>query len=201
MVEVTESPWTRGDWMQTFTGIAFTPMDPLVEDISVIDIGHALSHICRYGGHVNSFYSVAEHSVLLSDWFLQNAASPDHVELAKWALIHDAAEAYLGDIVRPIKKNIPVFKMIEDHLLTIISGIFGLPTPFIPPQVLDADTRILLDERAVLLSEPPQAWVIEGMQPLDVEINAWEPIQARDEWFQRCYQLFGTLEIEHLALP
>jgi hypothetical protein len=87
----------RGDWMQTFTGRAFYPLDPRPEDIDPVDIAHALSLICRYGGHSSRFYSVAEHCVLMS-----HAVAPEH---ALWALLHDATEAYLGDMIRPLKRS------------------------------------------------------------------------------------------------
>ena len=56
----------NGDWLQTFTGKAFFPLDPRPEEMDIFDIAHALSNLCRYGGHCNKFYSVAEHSVLVS---------------------------------------------------------------------------------------------------------------------------------------
>ena len=62
----TEPSWARGSWMQTFTGRQFFPLDPHPNDVDPVDIAHALSLICRYGGHTRRFYSVAEHCVLLS---------------------------------------------------------------------------------------------------------------------------------------
>ena len=81
------------DWMMTFTGIQFFIADPDPEAIRVVDVAHALSMICRFGGHVSEFYSVAQHSVLASEW-----CDP---RLAAEVLIHDAAEAYVGDVIYP----------------------------------------------------------------------------------------------------
>jgi hypothetical protein len=78
-------PSRRGDWMQTFTGRRFWPLDPRGEDVLIEDIAHALSLLTRYGGHCTRFYSVAEHSVLLA-----RAATPEN---ALWLLLHDASEA------------------------------------------------------------------------------------------------------------
>src|SRR5438128_12538670 len=86
--------WLRGDWMQTYTGRAFYPLDPRLDDICIEDIAHALSMLCRYGGQCQEFYSVAEHSVLMS-----YAVNPQH---ALWALLHDATESYMGDLIRPL---------------------------------------------------------------------------------------------------
>lgn len=86
----------RGDWMMTYSGRAFWPLDPRADEIDPLDIAHALSMLCRYGGHVRRFYSVAEHCVLMS-----HAVAPEH---ALWALLHDATEAYMVDLPRPINR-------------------------------------------------------------------------------------------------
>ncbi len=92
----------RGDWMITYTGRRFWPLDPRPEDVDFRDIGHALSLICRYGGHVRRFYSVAEHSNLLARYFFDRQM----MGAARLALIHDAPEAYVGDTIRPIKRSL-----------------------------------------------------------------------------------------------
>lgn len=170
------TPTRRGDWMQTFTGRAFWPLDPRPEDIDPVDIAHALSLLCRYGGHVRRFYSVAEHCVLMSQ-----AVAPEH---ALWALLHDAAEAYLVDVPRPIKRHLPNYGAIEDGLLRVIYQRFGLVFEDqdwpMPSDVKDADNRILLDERAALLAVPPHPWHpdLEKLQPLGVHIQGWQPEMA-----------------------
>src|SRR5690349_19702773 len=131
MSDNTNATWERGSWMQTFTGRRFYPLDPKVEDIDPTDIAHALSLICRYGGHVTRFYSVAEHCVLLS-----HAVSPEN---ALWALLHDATEAYVGDMVRPLKQHMPAYRDVEDRLMLVIADRFGLPIrdgeDFLPDEV------------------------------------------------------------------
>jgi hypothetical protein len=106
------------DWMQTHTGKMFYPLEPRIDDIDLADIAHALSLLCRYGGHTKKFYSVAEHSVLMSE--LNICVHP------LWALLHDAAEAYLCDIPRPIKQSIPEYKKYENRLLDMIGEKFEL---------------------------------------------------------------------------
>lgn len=104
------------------------------EHIHLEDIAHALSMQCRYNGHVPKFYSVAEHSVAVAE-MLPN-------ELKLWGLLHDAAEAYLGDIISPLKMDMPDFHKLEDKVLSVIAKRFDLPWP-IDPRVFKADKDVL----------------------------------------------------------
>src|SRR5438093_1391342 len=108
----------RGDWMQTYSGAKFYPMHPRAEDVDPIDIAHSLSLLCRYNGHLDRFYSVGEHCVLMSQ-----AVGPEN---ALWALLHDATEAYVGDMVRPLKLQQPSFVEAEDRVMAAICERFGL---------------------------------------------------------------------------
>jgi hypothetical protein len=167
--------------MQTFTGQAFYPLDPRAEDIDPRDIAHALAMTCRYGGHVTRFYSVAEHCVLMS-----HAVPAEH---ALWALLHDAGEAYLSDVIRPIKRSAMMaeYRHAEGRLMFVIGERFGLPTMEPPSEVGEADLRILLDERAALLSPPPQPWAdyLEQMEPLGVRIEGRSPVDAERIYLER----------------
>lgn len=178
----TDDPARRGDWMQTYTGRAFWPLDPRADEIVPADIAHALSMLCRYGGHTRSFYSVAEHCVLMS--------MKVPAEHALWALLHDATEAYLVDLPRPIKRQLPQYKAIEDALMVHICARFGLD-PREPAEVIEADSRILLDERAVLMSAPPRPWRQDeaGVEPLRVRIEGWQPARAELEYRTRLWEL------------
>lgn len=171
-----------GDWMQTFTGRAFYPLDARVEDIDGLDIAHALSHICRYNGHVNRFYSVAEHCVLLS-----RAVAP---EFALWALLHDATEAYVGDVIRPLKRHLPGYIENEDRLMAVIADAFDLDGRTIPSAVKDADNRILLTERAELLGPVPGSWgYLEDLEPLPVDVVGLAPSAAKAAYTNRLKEL------------
>lgn len=172
------SDWGRGAWMQTFSGLQFFPLDPKVEDVAAIDIAHALSLTCRYGGHVKQFYSVAEHCVRIS-WWLQEQGEPWDVQLA--GLLHDAAEAYIGDMVRPLKHHMPAYQEIDRDVSRVIYSVFGCPTEYadeLPPRVKEADNRILLDERDALLSTPPGSWEQDALHPLGIPITCWPPASA-----------------------
>ena len=97
-----------GPWFQTFTGAKVNPMTLEPEDVRLEDVAHALSLICRFNGHCNRHYSVAQHSVAgahvaLSSGYWHTEHKHDRRNLALWFLIHDAAEAYLQDLPRPVK--------------------------------------------------------------------------------------------------
>lgn len=206
--------WHRGDWMQTFTGRQFYPLAPRADDVDIVDIAHSLAMQCRYNGHTQRFYSVAEHCVLMSDWFLDDSGVLGDEEarnLALWALLHDATEAYVGDMVRPLKRSMPSFCAAEDVIMRVIAEKYGLrggepvviahtgddPVSFdngltMPARVKEIDTRILLDERSALLAEPPRPWSIPDDGPLSVPIHAWDPETAEREYLQRFTGLTGT---------
>ena len=177
---MTDKDWLRGDWMQTYTGKQFYALDPRPEDIDPHDIAHALSMQCRFNGHVKQFYSVAEHCILLSE-----AVSEEN---ALWALLHDATEAYVGDLVRPLKKNLPQYIAIEDKLMGVIAQRFGLSGE-IPPEVHWADSRILLTERDALMNPSPHKWAVDDLEPLPVQIPGWNPGTAEVLYLARLWEL------------
>lgn len=180
-----------GDWMQTFSGGRFYPLDPRPGDIEPADIAHALSLLCRYGGHVDRFYSVAEHCVLMS-----KAVSPEN---ALAALLHDATEAYVVDVPRPLKAHLPEYRAIEDSVWVAISNAFGIPYE-VPQEVKDADTRILIDERAALLPRAEHWPSLDAYEPLDVPILAWTPGVAEVYFVDRLGELLKD-ELSRRWLP
>lgn len=171
---MSEETWLRGHWMQTYTGRKFYPMAPAAEDVYPEDIAHALSLLCRYNGHVRRFYSVAEHCVHVS-----RSLGP---EWALWGLLHDATEAYVGDMIRPLKLHMPDYRAAEDRVMVAIAERFGLSTAEMPDAVRQADNRVLLDERAALMSPAPDHWSVEDLEPLGVQIGGWTPSTAEHEY-------------------
>lgn len=172
------------DWIQTVTGRAFWPLSPRPQDVCILDIAHALSMKCRYTGHCRSFYSVAQHSVLAS-----KIVPPCD---ALWALMHDATEAYLPDVARPVKRLLPGFREIEDRLMEVIAGVFSLQGPM-PDSVKRADLILLATERRDLMSLPPYRWTsIEQVQASHETIEPWEPDRAAMEFLIR----FNVLNAE-----
>lgn len=164
-----------GDWIQTYRGGQFWPLDPRALEIDVFTIAHALAHLCRFGGHCLRFYSVAEHCVLLS-----RAVPPEH---ALAALLHDAAEAYLVDVPRPIKRMLPTYMAAEHAIEAAIAERFGLDA-HLPPIIAEADRRILTDEAAQNMAPPPVPWSTQA-EPLGVVLECWPPQRAEVEFLDR----------------
>lgn len=180
-----------GDWMLTATGGMFWPLDPLPEEINIRDIARGLAMKCRYGGHVTRFYSVAEHSVYVSE----NVPS----EYARQALLHDATEAYLGDMIRPLKyqDDLAGFKRIEDALEPVILERFGCARKLYPAVKL-VDNRILHDEHQIR-PPTPRPWVAIGStpeeqiaiaKPLGIWIEGWSPAAAEAIFLETFERLF-----------
>jgi hypothetical protein len=133
-----ESLPRKGDWIQTFSGVEFYPFDPLPSEILIEDIAHALSMQCRYAGHVRRFYSVAEHCVRVAELL--------PIEDRLWGLLHDASEAYLVDLPRPIKRHSEIgrlYREAEAVLMESICDRFNL-APVEPDSVGVADKAMLL---------------------------------------------------------
>ena len=94
-----------------------------VEDIRLDDIAHSLARLCRFNGHCLGFISVAEHSV----WCAQEAQRRClDLQTQRWALMHDAAEAYVGDVPKPLKDLLPDFRAVEDQVQWLIRQRFKL---------------------------------------------------------------------------
>lgn len=105
-----------GHWVTTYTGKKFHFLDPQPDEVDIVDIAHSLSITTRFGGQCREFYSVAEHSIRVAEIVPQ--------EYKLLALLHDASEAYLPDLPRPIKAEIPRFKAIETTILAAILSKF-----------------------------------------------------------------------------
>lgn len=167
----------------TFSGRRFSPLDPRLEDIRIEDIAHSWAHLCRFGGHTRDFYSIAQHS-----WLVSRVCDPG---VALWGLLHDASEAYLGDIVGPLKQ-LPEFeryRLAEQPLQRLITARFGLG-PDQPDSVTEADDLMLLIEYRDLMpsSDPPYV----SAPPLDAAImigELWTPRSAEQRFVERFRQL------------
>lgn len=175
-----------GAGQRTASGLTFYPLDPRPEEILIEDIAHHLARICRWGGAVERYYSVAEHSVLLAEHFVNSG----DIDLARWALLHDAAEAYLGDVVRPLKPYFAEFKTFESQLERMIWQRFGLVGD-LPAEVHAADTAILGDERRQLFKTKADPRLDRpGETGLGLEVVCLPPEHAT-ETFLRVFRCFG----------
>ena len=163
----------KGNWIQTFMGIKFYPLDPHPEEILIQDIAHALSLSCRFSGHTREFYSVAQHSILAAIYM------PKGKEL--WGLLHDASEAYLHDIPTPLKRldQFRFYRELEDNLQKMIFkkyGLFGNP----PAELKGVDVSLLLTEAECLIP-PVEPWGIEG-NSYSIDIQTINPTIIEKEF-------------------
>lgn len=144
------------DWMRTYTGRRFYPLEPRARDVALEDIAHALSLLCRYTGHVRKFYSVAEHSVYVTSvvatrLLASGKSGPANANVIRWALLHDAAEAYVGDMGRPLKHQpeMSLYRETEARVMGAIAERFGLIGTE-PALVRDVDKEIIGTEARIL---------------------------------------------------
>lgn len=173
-----------GPTIMLHSGAWFDFCAPAESNFTIEDIAHGLSNICRYSGQCRSFYSVAEHSLLVSE-----VAEGYEYE----ALLHDAAEAFLGDITRPLKQMLPEFKRIEAEVERAILDRFGV-TGAIPAQVKQADLRVLAAEQRQIMPEGTDGWVRgQKVEPAPVVVRHLAPEIAKEEFLRR----FETLRQDH----
>lgn len=172
----------------TFTGKEFDPLHPDPDLIDVRDIAHSLGNQCRFTGHVREFYSVAEHSVRCADYVMDELNGDD--ELAFIALMHDASEAYLSDIARPVKHAAyfgDAYRDIEDGLQRAISEKYGVQYPF-PDIIHKVDNALLLAEQRDLM---PDKRHIDSLLRYDMEIVPWVPKMASAQFLSLYTYLTG----------
>ncbi|WFD11832.1 HD domain-containing protein [Tepidibacter hydrothermalis] len=113
----------KGKFINTYSKIKFWPLDPRIEEIKTVDIAHALSMLCRANGHCCHFYSVAQHSINCA-YEAKNRGLSEKIQLA--CLIHDASEAYISDITRPVKYLLNEYLEIEENLQKVIHNAYDI---------------------------------------------------------------------------
>lgn len=179
-------------WIQTYTGGAFWPLDPRPEDVRIVDIAHHLSNICRFTGATREFYSVAQHSVLVS-MYVERLAPGDDV-LALWGLLHDASEAYLCDVARPVKITPALvdYRIAEQAVMHAVCEHFKLPM-FEPALVKDVDRRMLRTEQRDLMGDALPGDHRDDCPVFPERIVPMDPRQARQAFFNRYFALRDRL--------
>ena len=168
-----------GGWIQTYTGRAFNALNPDPKTVDIFDIAHGLALACRWTGHVRFHYSVGQHSVLVS----QIVPPRD----ALWGLLHDASEAYLTDMARPIKVKMPQYYDIEKKLMAAVCEHFCLPREM-PDTVRWADDVLLCSEARDLLPPCERPWSVASQMPTErvARIRPW-PIWYTEYRFLKQY--------------
>jgi 5'-deoxynucleotidase YfbR-like HD superfamily hydrolase len=181
-------PPAPGPYLQTVSGRWVNPFEPDPAQLDIGDIARALANQCRFGGHCRAFYSVAQHSVHVSELIEQRGGDTEDVFAA---LMHDASEAYLGDMPHPIKHRSPLgasFREAEKHLERAIHERFGIKDE--SPEIKRADRALLATERRAFMVETWDWPELAGVKPLEgLELTAWPPDQAEREFSRRFAEL------------
>ncbi|WP_315313054.1 HD family hydrolase [Pantoea vagans] len=171
-------------WITTQSGKHFDFNNISSDSICIEDIACALSNLCRFTGHVQDFYSVAQHSVHVS-YLVPPTFALD-------ALLHDAAEAYIGDCVSPLKALLPDYQEIEKRVELAVTKRFGIRTLGKWPEVKLADLIMLATERRDLDLDDGTPWpILEGIAPAPFILSPLNPRQSRVLFLQRFYDLNG----------
>lgn len=168
-------------WIFTYTGQKVHPFDLKPDQVRIADIAHALSRTCRYSGHVEGYYSVAEHCLLISD-----LVSEEH-EMC--ALLHDAPEAYLTDLPSPVKSKLSGYNELEEKVWSVIAKKYGVPQQ-IPKEVKHFDESIVRAELRDVKNLPEDFFDIQKDTP-DVEIEQLSIDQAKYKFIEKYLSLKG----------
>uniref|UniRef100_A4XZH2 Phosphohydrolase n=1 Tax=Ectopseudomonas mendocina (strain ymp) TaxID=399739 RepID=A4XZH2_ECTM1 len=171
-------------WIITRTGKRFDLLEPAAHMVDPTDIAHALSMQCRFNGHVKSFYSVAQHCLVVAELV------PVQYQLE--ALLHDATEAYVGDLVSPLKQALPEYRQIEMRVWHAICHRFDIE-PVLPPCVHDGDLIALATEKRDLMPAHADAWpCLVGTHPAQFRIKPMTQAEAAQAYFNRLMELLAT---------
>lgn len=165
-------------YTQTFSRRRMFATKPIADEISILDIAHALSHQCRWTGHAMRFYSVAQHSVAVS-----KAVSPED---ALWGLLHDASEAYLADLPAPLKRHrlLEGYVELEKRVMGAVCERFGLAAE--QPYAVHVADKAQQDLEARALLQGGPLWLTPGVP---VELDCWSPEKAKSEFLSRFVEL------------
>lgn len=182
-------------WIVTASGRHFNYENPEPCSICIDDIAVALSHECRFAGHVPQFYSVAQHCV-----FVSKLVPP---QFALEALLHDGSEAYCKDVPSPLKHLLPDYKAVEKRIDALIRRCFSLPAEH-SAEVKYADLIALATERRDFGLDDGVEWpILNGIKPAKEIILAWPPYEAHSNFLARFYELkagvkaIGLDEVNH----
>jgi uncharacterized protein len=157
--------------IHTFSGIAFDLLNPQPEMVLIEDIIHSLALINRFNGAAKFPYSVAQHSLYVASLL------PDELKLN--GLLHDAAEAYVGDMVSPLKKIMSEYKEVEANISRVVADVFGLLYPE-PLEVKKADLSVLSAEREQVLHASYGPWYKDFPLPADIHIEEMSWIHVKE---------------------
>ena len=173
--------------VSTKSGRRVSLLNPSPSQIVIGDIAHGLAHQCRFNGHTNKFYSVAQHSVLVA------SILPRELRLA--GLLHDASEAYLGDVVQPLKDLLPEYQAIEENFCKVLGMRFGVNLQH-NDAIRHADLVVLATERRDLMPMDNADWSsITGITPMSRTIRPKSPEAASAQFTEMFFSLTNQKNI------
>lgn len=162
-------------YISTYLGNRFYPRERLIERIDIEDIAHGLAFQCRFNGQTSAFYSVAQHSLIVADLVCESQR--------KAALLHDASEAYLGDMVKPLKVLLSDFAAIEEEVTHLIAKQFIVN--FDHAEIKRADLIALATEKRDFMPHSTEPWsYLRDVQPLVNTIVPMSPLEAKEAFLR-----------------
>lgn len=171
-----------GNTIRLRSGRYLDLLNPQPDQFTLADIAGALSKICRFGGQIDGWYSVAEHCVECYSQAWLDGAGP---LVRRIALLHDAAEAFVGDVVKPLKALLPEYQRVEQRIEAVIAAKYGLfgdtleATEAAWAEAKEIDRAMLIAERRAMFTRDDVLWTGEAdVRPLAVRFNRWEPPRA-----------------------
>lgn len=181
--QINERSGCYQDCIQTQSGKMVDLLRPAVNQIELEDIAAALSKICRFGGHSKFFYSVAEHSVLATRLALQSGEND-----VRSILMHDASEAYLGDVVKPLKINLQKYNEIEANMESVIRSRFSIPNEKLKVKYYDL-AMLKIEKNALFSTNMLDKDGLGGIKEHNVEPQFWDCDTAENEFLNLAGQL------------
>lgn len=181
--QIEHSPTVRriiGPTILLYSGSYFDMLDPEGSEFSIADVAKGLSNVCRFAGQCDRFYSVAQHSV-----FVSGIVPEEH---AFAGLMHDAAEAFIGDVTKPLKDLLPEYRALEKRIEAVVMQRFGLQLP-LHPSIKEADTVMLATEQQQLMKNRDDWNYTRGRTPADIWINPLPPERAFSMFMDRYHEL------------
>lgn len=185
---------TNSEWIQTASGRQFWPLDPKSEDVLIEDIAHALAAVNRFNGHAREPFSVAQHSVLVSVEMEKEAIDSDALDWAPralYGLLHDASEAYLCDVPRPLKRlaEFEPYRVAEARLQAVVYLTFGLDPESEPLSLKAIDRRMLRTEQKYLMPPAAHGERRNDVSILPIAIRPWPFAFAKGAFLNRFQDL------------
>jgi hypothetical protein len=176
------APHRKRILIHTFSGIAFDLLNPKPEMILVEDIAHSLAFMNRFNGAALFPYSVAQHSLYVASLLPR--------KLKLHGLLHDAAEAYVGDMVSPLKKIMTEYKMVEERISRVVADVFDLSYPE-PPAVKKADLAVLSAEREQVLLPSYGPWYKDFPKPAAICIEVMSWVEVKEKFLSQLQSLLA----------